>query len=315
MISNAKNAFKGGNCAILNAQGQLVSNATTLRHEEQVRYDTAVIKTGRKRLKFTQYLKSKGLVVNLGGLGTVISMWEMAGDFTPAKISMSGRTRADQDSLTFSETGVPVPIFHKEYELDARRLAASRNGGTPLDTASAEIATRIVADEFESHIFNGAPSISVAGMTVYGLTTAPNRNTGSLTSAWATPANIMTDVKAMIQALLDDYKYGPFVLTVPKNYWLRLGDDYSANKGDNTVLQRILAMPDIDDVICADYMTDSNVVMFQPDSETIDLAMGQDMTNIAWQSEPLATEFKIFTAGVVRIKSDKANKCGVAHWS
>jgi uncharacterized linocin/CFP29 family protein len=158
-------------------------------------------------------------------------------------------------------------------------------------------------------------SISVAGNTVYGLTTAPNRNTGSITSAWATAANVLTDVKAMIQSLLDDLQYGPFILTVPKNYWVNLQDDYSANKGDNTILDRIKQYAEIEDVICGDYLTNSNVVMFQASAETIDLAIGQDMSNIPWQMAPLATEFKVFTAGVVRIKSDKNGKCGVAHWS
>lgn len=316
MISNAKNAFSnGGNNVFLNASGLLVANATTLRHEEQVQYDTALVQTARKRLKIANLLRSKGLVKSLGGLGTILSMWEQAGDMPGANISMSGRTSAGQDTLTFSEMGVPVPIFHKEFELDARRLAASRNGGTPLDMTQVEIATRIVSDEFETHIFNGAPSISVAGNTVYGLTTAPARNTGSITSAWASAANVLTDVKAMLQALLDDNMYGPFILTVPRNYWINLQDDYSANKGDNTILDRIKAYAEIEDVICGDYLTASNVVMFQATSETIDLAMGQDMTNIPWQMQPLATEFKIFMAGVVRIKSDKSGKCGVAHWS
>lgn len=316
MISNAKNAFQGGSAnVILNAAGMLVANATTLRHEEQIQYDTALVQTARKRLKIASLLRGKGLVRNLGGLGTILSMYEQAGDMPGANISMSGRTSATQDTLTFSEVGVPVPIFHKEFELDARRLAASRNGGTPLDVAQVEIATRIVADEFETHIFNGAPSISVAGNTVYGLTTNPNRNTGSITSAWATAANVMTDVKAMLQALLDDNMYGPFMLCVPRNYWINLQDDYSANKGDNTILDRIKAYAEIEDVICGDYLTASNVVMFQATSETIDLAMGQDMTNIPWVMQPLATEFKIFMAGVVRIKADKSGKCGVAHWS
>ncbi len=317
MISNVKNAFKGGGAHLaLNAAGILVANATSLRHDEQVRYDTALIQTAKKRLKMASYLRSKGLVTNLGGLGTILTMYEQAGEFgTPAIVSMSGRTSADQDSLTFAEVGVPVPIFHKEFELDARRLAASRNGGTPLDTASIEAATRVVAEGFETHIFNGAPSISVAGNTVYGLTTVPTRNTGSITGAWATAANIMTDVKAMVQALLDDNKYGPFTLVVPKNYWLTIGDDYSATKGDNTIMDRLLAMPDVEEIICGDYLTASNVVMFDPSSDTIDLAIGQDLTNIAWTMQPLATEFKVFMAGVVRIKADKNGKSGVAHWS
>jgi uncharacterized linocin/CFP29 family protein len=316
MISNAKNAFaSGGNCAHLNEHGLLVANATSLRHDDQMLYDTALVTIARKRLKMTQLLKSKGLVKNLGGLGVVLSMYEQSGDMAGANISMDGRTSANQDSLTFAEVGVPIPIVHKEFAQGARQLASSRRGGTPLDTTKIEISTRIVADEFETMIYNGAPSINVAGNTVYGLTTAPNRNTGSITSAWATPANVYTDVKAMLAALFNDNMYGPYILTVPKNYWINLSDDYSANKGDNTILDRIKQLPDIEDVVCGDYLANSNVVMFQATSETIDIAMGQDISNIPWQTSVMETEYKVFMAGAPRIKSDKDGKCGVAHWS
>lgn len=316
MISTVGNAFKGGsNLAAINAQGYLVSNATTLRHDEQKQYDTALIQVARKRLRLSNLLRGKGLVRNLGGLGTILSLYEQAGDFTAAKISMSGRTRADQDTLTFTEVGVPIPIFHKEFELDARRLAASRNGGTPLDTSSIEIATRIVADEWESHLYNGAPNIVVGGSTVYGLTTHPSRNTGSITSAWATGANVITDVTNMITALRADNMYGPYVLVVAKNLWPILEQDYSAAKGDNTVLERILQFVDISDVIPGDYLTNGNVVMFNADTQTVDLAIGQDMDSIAWTIEPMSTEFKVFMAGAIRIKADKGGNCGVAHWS
>jgi uncharacterized linocin/CFP29 family protein len=318
MISNPKNAFSasGAVLANINEAGLLVANASTLRHEEQVQYDTALVQIARKRLRMANLLRGKGLVRPLGGLGTILSLYEQAGDFTAAKVSMSGRTSADQDTLTFDEVGVPIPIFHKEFELDARRLAASRNGvGQPLDTSSIEIATRIVADEFESHIYNGAPQISVGGSTVYGLCTSPFRNTGSITGGWATGANVITDVKAMLQALYDDNFFGPFTLVVPKNYWAGIQLDYSDVKGDNTIMDRIMAFVDISEVIPGDYLTNSNVVMFNADSETIDLAIGQDMSNIPWQAQPLSTEFKVFMAGAVRVKADKNGRCGVVHLS
>lgn len=318
MISNPKNAFSasGAVLANINEAGMLVANASTLRHEEQVQYDTALVQIARKRLRMANLLRGKGLVRPLGGLGTILSLYEQAGDFTAAKVSMSGRTSADQDTLTFNEVGVPIPIFHKEFELDARRLAASRNGvGQPLDTSSIEIATRIVADEFESHIFNGAPQISVGGQSLFGLCTNPNRNTGAITSAWATGANIITDVKNMLQSLYDDNFFGPFVLALPKDFWARVQLDYSDTKGDNTVMDRILQFVDISEVVPGDYLANSNVVMFNADSETIDLAIGQDMSNIPWQAQPLSTEFKVFMAGAVRVKADQGGRCGVAHWS
>lgn len=323
VISNAKDFFgNGGNMVTLDGNFQLVRNeaaiipnaVSTMRHDEQLEYDTEMIGVARQRLSISALLRSLGLVKNLGGMGVILSMWQREGDFTPAQMSMSGRTRADQDKLTFDDAGVPIPIFHKEFELDHRRLQMSRRLGQPLDTDSIGVATRVVADAWETHLFLGAPQIVVNGSTPYGFLTHPDRNTLTLTATWATTtgANIMIDVLRMITALNDDNFYGPFIIMVAKNVWLNLSNDFKAN-GDKSILERILAIKDIKDVVCADYMTASAVVMFQATKDVVDLAIAQDMDNIPWQTQPLQTEWKVFMAGAIRVKSTLAGKSGIVH--
>ena len=319
MISNTKSFMAGakGSSAFINNEGLLVSNAdTSLRHDEGILYDDAMVRVAQKKLTLTSLLRSKGLTKNLGGLGVILSMYERSGEMNGASIDMDGRTRGDQDGLTLDELGVPIPIFHKEYEIGTRKLLASRQRGEGLDVSSVEAATRVVAEEIETHVYNGVPSISVAGNTIYGLTTHPDRSTGNLAADWTSAggADIVTDTKTMLSALRLNKKYGPYTMIVAGDIWINIQDDYSATKGDNTIRDRILRFSEIEDCIHGEYLADGEVLLIQMESDVLDLAIGQDMDNIEWSTTPMQIEKMVFAALAIRVKSDKNGNSGVAHF-
>lgn len=302
--------------AALIANGvSLVGNASALRHDEGIRYDREMLEVATLRMTMLQTLRDAGLTTDLGGLGTILSYWQRSGDMTGADVDMSGATRAGQNSLTFDEVGVPIPIFHKEFYVDHRRLLASRALGSPIDTQMIGISTRVVSQEFESHLFAGLPNLRVGGNQVYGLLTHPDRNTITLTASWVTTTadNILLDVERLATACFNDLYEGPYILTVARDIWLKLQRDYSANKGDNTIMQRILEMPYIKSVQVANYLTAGNVVLFQATKDVVDVAVAQDISNIAWQTSPLQTEYKVMMAGAIRVKSEITGKSGICH--
>jgi hypothetical protein len=302
---------------IINPGDKLVNNATTLRHEEGIVYDNVLIEVARTRLNGIADLQKRGLVKNLGGLGTIISMWERQGDMTGAKIDMDGRTASENDGLTFDEVGVPIPIFHKAWHLGERKLMASRQRGESLDTTQARIASRIVLESMEDALFNGIPNLSVAGLQVYGYTNHPSRNTYTLTANWTSAVGtaIIPDVKAMLQIMLDDYKWGPYVLYVAKDISVNLESDYSSAKGEGTIRDRILKFENISDVKTADFLPNGDVLLVQMDSETVDIAVAQDIRNLTWNIHPLQTEFMVLSAMAPRIKADRNGNCGIVHGS
>ena len=318
MISTAKGfmANSNGSGAFINNEGLLVSNATTLRHDEGIMYDEAMVATAKKRLTLTSLLRSKGLTKNLGGLGVLLSMYERSGELKGANIDMDGATRGDQDALTLDERGVPIPIFHKEYNINTRKLIVSRQTGQALDTSMAEATTRTVSEEIETHIYNGVPDFSYSGQTIYGLTTHPDRATGALAADWTSAGGeaIVADTKTMLNALRVNKKYGPYTMIIAADAWINVNDDYSANKGDNTIKDRIEKFPEITEVIVGEYLSDGQVLLVQMETDVLDLAIGQDMDNIEWKTQPFATEYMIFSALAIRVKSDKNGNSGVAHF-
>lgn len=316
-IKQFLNSAVGQGAPIL-VNGQLVANANqTLRHEEHLQYDQALLQVATRTMTAAADLRSRGLVRPLGGIGVLLSLYERVGELTDASISMDGRTRSDKDRLTFDDVGVPIPIFHKEWELGARQLASSRSTGAPLDTSTVEIAGRIVTEKIESHIFNGVPGLSVGGSNLYGYCTHPDRNTYTLQADWTadTGAAIVQDVLEMVQLQRDDHFRGPFVLYVGSNYASHLQTDYAAAKGDNTIMQRIEAIREISEVKVADFLASDEVVMVQMTSDVVDLAVAVDLQNIQWSVQPMSTDFMTYAMLAVRVKSEKNQRCGVCHAS
>jgi hypothetical protein len=70
---------------------------------------------------------------------------------------------------------LPLPITHKDFFINLRTLAASRERGEALDTTQARTAGRVVAEQLEKMLFQGGPTFG--GLSIYGYMTHPDRNT------------------------------------------------------------------------------------------------------------------------------------------
>ncbi|WP_373084950.1 major capsid protein, partial [Zhongshania sp.] len=294
-----------------------VTNAL-LQKDEWIAYDSAVRQVATIRLNAVNDLRNAGLIFNAGDLGSTIAEWDSASDMTAAEINMAGVTMSEKDSQAFTLSGVPIPVIRKDFQVNVRRLLASRRMGQGVDVTGAQTATRLVAERSEDMLFNGV-SITTGGYTVYGYTNHPDRATGSVTD-WSlggtTGKTVVDEVLAMIEALEAKKHYGPYMLYVPGNFWPKLKTDYSDNKGDNTIYDRIRAISQIIDVKVSDQLADNNVVLVQMTSDVIDLAVAQDVMSVQWErGDGMQTNFAVLAAWAPRIKPDYNGELGIAHYS
>jgi uncharacterized linocin/CFP29 family protein len=58
---------------------------------------------------------------------------------------MDYKLTENEDTIGLARTNVPIPIIHKEFEIDARDLASSQRFGIPLSTSGAQAAAYRVA--------------------------------------------------------------------------------------------------------------------------------------------------------------------------
>lgn len=320
--TNAMRRFidsQGASC-VLNASGEKVhTNAPALlRYDEWKDIDRRVIAVATQRLVGIADLIGRGLTHSLGSIGVTVAQWERSSDMTEAEADMSGISKGEEDTPAFELQYVPVPIIHKDFRVNIRRLEASRRMGEAIDTVASDIASRRVAEKSEDMLFAGLP-IQVDGGTIYGYTTHPHRNTVDLTLAWDDPSitgqEIVADVEAMLASARADNYYGPFELYIPGTYEGVLDRDYAYASGDNrTIRQRIMQLSGIAGITVADRLADDNVLLIQMTSDVVDLAIARDVNTVQWQVDGgMQERFKVMAVWVPRIKSDFDGKSGIVH--
>lgn len=308
---------------------KLRTNATALlQYDEWKDIDRVVLAAAAQRLVGIQDLRAAGLQHGLGSIGQTISQWDRASHITEADVSMSAATQGEKDTVAYRPQFVPVPIVHKDFQLELRRLVASRQFGESLDTTMAELAGRRVAEKSEQILFLGESTINLQDPTlgtgiVYGYTTHPDRNRVNMTVPWdeldgsaGENAQIIEDVQAMQQASRNARYYGPWVLYIPSHYEAKMDEDYRGptSSDTRTVKERIMALTGISDVRVADFMTGDNVVLVAMQKEVVDLAVAQDVSTVQWTvTGGMVEEYKVMAVWVPRLKSDFDGRSGITH--
>lgn len=291
---------------------RLRTNAT-LRHEEWKQLDDEVLDVARAKLVGIGDLQAAGLSFNLGGLGVTETRYETLSDMSSATADMDAETEPEKDRPAFATVSLPVPIIHKSFTINLRQLEASRTRGAALDVVAANIAAKKVAEKAEDMLFNGDTSININATSISGYTTHASREQVS-GSDWGTASNIFTNIQSAVQALEAIYFPGPYVLYVATTQYGQMRAFYSDYIG-TTNLQVALNVFPVDKVIRADSLTDE-AILVQLDRSVVDLAVGQDVTTVEWNTKGgMAMHFKVMMAMVPRLKADANGSMGVAHIS
>lgn len=310
--------YTGGNPKKKESWKTMQVNAKgTLRRDEWKALDDALLTIAESRLSGTQYLLNAGLTYTLGNaMGTTVLEYHDAGDSLVAELSMDAVSRTKGGRQEFDSVYLPIPIIHVDYQINQRALMASRNLGNPLDVSQAERAARRVMEKQEDMLFTST-DYSFGGGTIYSLVNFPDRNTATIldwSSDAVTGGDIVDDVKEMKQKSIDDNHYGPWVLFIPTNFETKLDEDYSDQKGNNTIRERILKINNIDDVVVVDDLPSSEVVLVQKSTDVIRIVQGLAMQNIQWESEGgFVNKFKVISIQVPQIRSDQEGRTGIVH--
>lgn len=304
-----------------NAKGvvQPIANAS-LRKEEWLAFDEAILKVAQERLVGYDSLVSRGLTYDLNsGMAKNILQSEDVSDFTPAEISMNGLKRSNADQPDYGSVNLPLPIIHKDFGIDARSLANSRTLGDPLDVTSAELASRTISEMKENLLF-GSETFTFAGATIHTFRTYPHRNILSASYGWlhtsATGETIFENVRRLKQSLIDNQQFGPYVLYIPGAYDTVLDKDYvvGTKATGKTIRQRLMEIGGLEDIKVVDMLTSEELIMVNMRSDTIRLVRAMPNTMVEWQEEGgMALKFKVLSIEVPQIRSTYKKQCGVSH--
>jgi uncharacterized linocin/CFP29 family protein len=292
----------------------------TLRKDDWIFLDQELVKEAVIRLVGVADLKAAGLTQPVANsLGTTIFQYEKITDMEAATVSLDGITRTASDRQEFLLSGIPLPIVHKDFFLNLRTLNASRRRGEGLDATQVRTAGRLVAEQEEKMLFQGGKTFG--GLTIYGYTTHPDRNTasfgtnGNWVQAAKTGENMLADVQTLIAAAEADRMNGPYWVYLPRNYSTVVGNDFKANS-DKTIRQRLEELDGILAIRVADQLPSNNIVLVQATADVVKWIQGETLQTVQWDVDGgFQVNFKAWEIAVPLVRSDAQGRSGVVHMS
>jgi hypothetical protein len=325
-----------------------VFNATSLRKEEWIQLDQVVLRAARLRLRAWADLAAANSFGGFNAMAKEVLEHETMSDPGEALVDMDGLTEGRTDTPLFRLQGTPLPITHSDFYFSSRKLAQSRNTGTPLDTVQGEAAGRRVAEMIEKTLigtvtgFRGSEGPYASGYgygtggtagadgdrynQVYGYCTYPDRLTKTdLTAPTAvgwTPETTVNEVIAMRQQLVDGRFYGPFMVYNSTDWDTYLDGDYYVAKTSGavaptqTLRERLKKIDGIQDVRRLDFLPAATnpwtLIMVQMTPDVCQAINGMDITTVQWESVGgMRLNFKVMCIQVPRLRSDYYGRCGV----
>ena len=312
-------ATVGADGQIQNQAVPLTNAVATLRRDEWIQIDEAVVRAARNRLRLVSDIRGAGLEYRVNGMSKTVLETSTMTKAGKATLSMDPARIGEGDRPEFDSAFLPLPICHSDFYFNIREIAVSRNGAQPLDTTMIEEASVTVAEEIEKLTLGTLDTYSYSGGTIYGLLNYPSRETVDITaptaSAW-TGTLFIEELLEMRQAAADNKRYGPYVLYISPGWARYLDGDYSASKGENTIRQRALAVEGITDIRQLDFLTGYQMILVQMTSNNIRMVVGLDLTTIQWETiGGMRQNFKVMALMVPQLRVDGDGNTGIVHGS
>jgi len=273
-----------------------VFNATSLRKEEWLHLDTVVLKAARQRLRAWADLAGSNTFGGFNGMAKMIL------------------------------------LTHSGFWFSRRRLAVSRNSGTPLDTTMAEAAGRRVAEMIEQTTIGTETGVTYGGASThvggYGRTSKVEgyltftdrlQKTDLTTPTGSNPEATVQDFLEARDQLYDARYYGPYMVYHSTDWDQYLDNDYARLGGNNanmTLRDRLRRIEGIVDVRRLDFLTDDDnpftFIFVQMTSDVARAVVGLDMTTVQWESVGgMRLDFKVMTISVPQLRSDFEGRTGI----
>lgn len=301
----------------------LMNASAPLRKDDWIEMDRAVEKVAKPEMRLVNDLRAAGLTYSIpDGMAKTVLQYERMTDISPATISMDGNRVSQGDRPLFDLQSLPLPIIHKDFDLPARQVMASRNGGSPLDTSTAEQAAVRVAEAAEMLTLGTIGYTQFGGGFIYGLFNYPNRITVTITdptSMGYTAVSTVQDVLGMVQLSLGAFHRGPWKLyhSLPWNQYMDADYNLTATPGvaTQTLRERLSKINNITTVELAEFMhTGYSLLLVEQKSGVIRMVMGMDVTTLQWESQGgLKYHFKILCIMVPQLRCDTNGNTGIVH--
>lgn len=298
---------------------KLVHNApTTLRYDEWKAFDDTVRDVARAEMNVVGDILSRGLRKTIpGGMGKTLLQHQTTSDIGDATMSMDGLRRGENDRPLKEIATLPLVFTHKDFTIGLRDLEQSRQSGEGLDTTDVRLATIKCMESLEKLTVGTLTFPTVAGATIYGMTTYTYRMTKTITAPTAggwTPETFVLELLAGRQQMRDAYQRGPMMIYLGYAWEQYLDADYSAAKGQNTLRQRLLAIDRVAGIKILDYLTGFQAIALIMTEENVRMVSFFPLRVIRWEEQGgWEIHLKVILGMVPQFRADYNNRMGMLH--
>jgi hypothetical protein len=252
-------------------------------------------------------------------IADLVNYFPKISDSGEVHVSLDGRSEARQDQALVKYEGTPTPIIDSYARFGWRQMEMIRKGGGMIDMETIANHQRRVAEKLEDMALNGLPGIVVAGQTIYGLRTFPNRSTGThgFTLTTATGAQWLTAFTQLINLLIADNSFGKVTV------FLNWGDYTAASLNEyaagypKTILARLREIEQVQDIVPASKIPTGNIIGVN------NLATGEwgsILSAMPMTTRPKARHnpeddyvFGVMAAAAPQFRSDYSDRSHIAH--
>lgn len=300
------------NIIIDNAKGNIVNADGTVHYDDYKDLTTDVIKAREFNNVGIQDLIGAGLT-RQSSINKTLVQYETMNTFD-AEVSMNGSNRQENQS-DYSINWIPQPIYHTDFFIPWRQEGFSYKESDGIDESVYRV------NEIQDKVlFLGADlGVKVSGQDapLYGYTNHPDTILSSI-SDWALPANVDLIVPEAV-AIVGELFVGGRVMEpnsvmmyVATDIWTNLQNDYSSQKGDRTVLERINAISEIGGIKPQKDLIAGAVQLVEMRARTVQLSVAQLPIAVPWVKNHALENgrFTVYSSMVAKIKADRTGKAG-----
>lgn len=295
----------------------LVTNATSVRHEDFLTIQEVITDVRRRSLTMNQDLIDAGLTIPAKITDQIVG-YEKISEQGAASQDMNPNS-SDDDDLVFTPAFVPNPITHKGFSVPWRQAGFAYKQSLGMTES-----VRMVAERLERTLCNGNTDIAVSFAdslhALYGYTTHPNRGQGTI-SDWTALASQGLIVNELIDQISNMWtaqggvSNDSLCVYVANDLWNVLQKDYDPGNPSSTILARMKEIAQVRNVKPAEELANGQVVLVELEPRTIQLAIASDIVTLPhiktspFESQKLTT----YAAMVPLIKVDSRGNTGIRH--
>lgn len=304
--------------AVNDANGQfiaydnLVGNASVLPRDVWGEWDRSAITVQRDVLSVFNDLAAT--VSRPMALGKIVHYFMTLSDSGDVNISLDGRGKAKTDQPVMAYEGTPLPIIDSELSFGWRQMLSAQTEGYSLDSDAIGNHQRKIAEKLEDLVLNGDSTIDVGGSKIYGMRTAPYRETGThgFDLNGASGAQWVEAIKELIDLLHNNNFYAPVTIYLNyKDWFYTTTTDYAVNYA-KTIFTRIMEIPGVAALVPASKVPANELLGVIKRNDVVQILNGMPMTMRpkARQNPEDDYVFSVLAAAAPQFKHDANGQAG-----